>query len=43
MMDGINNGWGMEFGWGWIIVIVAVILITWLVVKVVNRNNTKKP
>jgi len=41
-MDGINHSWGMGFGWGWIIGLVALVVIIWLVVKVVNRNNNPK-
>jgi putative membrane protein len=42
MMDGINHSWGMGFGWGWIIGLVALVVIIWLVVKVVNRNKNPK-
>ncbi len=42
MMDGINHSWGMGFGWGWIIGLAALVVIIWLVVKVVNRNNSPK-
>jgi putative membrane protein len=40
MMNGINHGWGM--GWGWIIGLVAIVVVVWLVYKVVNQNNNPK-
>lgn len=41
-MNEMNNGLGMGFGWGWIIGIAALVVIVWLVVKVLNRNNNPK-
>ena len=42
MMDGINHGWSMGFGWGWIVGLVALIVIVWLIIKVVNQKNNPK-
>ena len=39
MMDGINNSWGMGFGYGWIIGLIFLVVIVWLVVKVMNKKN----
>ncbi|MCF6357277.1 MAG: SHOCT domain-containing protein [Draconibacterium sp.] len=37
-MHGLNGmGWGM--GFGWIIGLVAVILIIWVISRTVNKNN----
>jgi len=41
-MDGINHGWSMGFGWGWIVGLVALIVIVWLIIKVVNQKNNPK-
>ncbi len=41
-MDGMNNGWGMGFGYGWIIGLIVLAVIVWLAVKVVNQNNKSK-
>ena len=37
MMNGINHGWGMGFGWffGVIILVVAI----WLITKAVNQSH----
>ena len=43
MMDGMNNGWGMGYGYGWIIGFIAIVVIVWLAVKRLNRNNNSKP
>jgi hypothetical protein len=39
MMDGMNNGWGMAYGYGWIISLVVLMFIIWLIVKLVNKNK----
>jgi uncharacterized transporter YbjL len=35
----VNNGWGMGYGYGWIIGLVALVFVIWLVVKLVNQNK----
>jgi len=40
MMDGMNNGWEMGNGYGWVIGLVVLVFVIWLVVKLVNRNNS---
>lgn len=42
-MDGINHGWGMESGTGWVLGFILLIVIIWLVVKVLNQNNPPRP
>jgi len=37
MMNGLDHGWGM--GLGWFAGLIVLVVIVWLVVKVVNRNN----
>jgi putative membrane protein len=39
MMEGMNNGWGMGFGYSWIIGLIVLIVVIWLVFKVVNKNK----
>lgn len=39
MMNGTNHSWGMGFGYGWIIGFIALALIIWLIVKLVNKNK----
>jgi hypothetical protein len=39
MMDGMNNGWGMGYGYGWIIGLAVLVVIAWLVFKVTNKNK----
>jgi len=38
-MNGMNNGWGMGYGYGWIISLIIVGFIIWVVVKALNRNR----
>ncbi len=38
-MDGMNNSWGMGYGYGWIIGLIALAVVIWRVVKVVNHNK----
>jgi len=40
MMNGINHGWGM--GWGWIVGFLVLVVLIWAVVKVANQNNKSK-
>lgn len=40
MMDVINHGWGM--GLGWIVGLLVLIVIIWIIIKVMNRNNAPK-
>jgi len=40
MMDEVNHGLGM--GWGWIIGLVVLIVIIWIIVKAFNRKKTPK-
>jgi hypothetical protein len=40
MMDGMNNGWGMDYGYGWIIGIIFCVVVIWLIVKFVNQNSS---
>jgi putative membrane protein len=40
MMEGLDHGWGM--GYGWIIVIVVSVVLIWLIVKVVYHNRNAK-
>jgi hypothetical protein len=42
MMDGINNGWGMGWGGGMIIGLIAVSILIWGIIKLVNRNTNSK-
>ncbi len=37
MMDGINQGWSLI--WGFAIGLVLLVVIIWIIVKAVNRNN----
>jgi putative membrane protein len=37
MMNGMNNGWGM--GFGWIIGLFVLIAIIWIIFKTINQNN----
>ena len=39
MMNGINQGWGMGSGYVWIIGIIILVIVTWLIVKIMNRSN----
>jgi uncharacterized membrane protein len=39
MMDGMNNSWGMGYGYGWIIGLIVLVVFIWLLVKVVNKNK----
>ena len=41
MMDGFGgHGWGI--GWGWIIGLILLVIIIWLTVKAMNKNNKPK-
>jgi hypothetical protein len=40
-MDGMNNVWGM--GYGWLIGLFVLVVIIWLVVKLVNQIKKYKP
>jgi len=42
MMNGINHGWGMGFGYGWIIGLILLVGLIWVIVKVVNQSNKPK-
>ncbi len=42
MMNGFDHGWGMGYGFPWIIGIIALVVIVLLVVRVVNQNNNPK-
>jgi len=37
MMNGINHGWGLI--WGFAIGLILLVVIIWIIVKAVNRNN----
>jgi len=39
MMDGMNNGWGMGYGYEWIFGLIVLVVFIWLVVKVANKNK----
>ena len=39
MMDGVNNVWGM--GYGWIIAIVVFILIVGVIVSAFKKNSNR--
>jgi len=39
-MNGMNNFWGM--GWGWIIGLIILVVVIWLVVKVLNQNKNPR-
>jgi large-conductance mechanosensitive channel len=39
MMNGMNFGWGMSFGYGWIIGLIILAVIIWLLVKAMNQKN----
>lgn len=36
-MYGMNNGWGM--GFGWIIGLIILGAIIWIIIKTINQNN----
>lgn len=38
-MDGMNNSWGMGYGYGWIIGLIVLVVFIWLLVNVVNKNK----
>jgi len=38
-MHGINNSWGMGFGYGWIIGLIFLVVIVWLLLKIVNNKK----
>jgi putative membrane protein len=37
MMNVMNHGCGM--GWGWIIGLIVLVVVIWLIVKAVNRKK----
>lgn len=39
MMNEMNLGWGMGFGYGWIIGIIVLVVLVWFIVKSVNHKN----
>jgi len=39
MIDGMNNGWGMGYGYIWFICLILMAVAIWLVVKVVNKKK----
>lgn len=39
MMDGMNNSWGMGYGYGWIFGLLVLVVIIWLVYNVLNKNK----
>ena len=42
MMDGLNNGWGM--GFGWIVGLLVLVLFIGLIVNALRRNkNSTRP
>lgn len=45
MMDGINHGWEMGWGWGMIVGLVGLAvlgIVVWAIVKVVNKKSNPK-
>lgn len=38
-MDGMNNSWGMGYGYGWIFGLIVLVGFIWLVVKAANKKN----
>ena len=38
-MDGMSHDWGMGYGYGWIIGLIAIFIVVWLAVKLLNRNK----
>jgi uncharacterized membrane protein len=43
MMDGINNDWGMGYGYSWIIgLIILIVVIVVIVSALRSRNNSKR-
>lgn len=44
MMDGMNNGWGMGDGYGWIIGLIVFIAFIGVIVSVMQRRkNSDRP
>jgi hypothetical protein len=39
MMDGMNNGWGMGNGYGWIIGLIILVVVIGLAFKLVSQNK----
>ena len=43
-MDGMNNGWGMGDGYGWIIGLIVLIAFIGVIVSVMQRRkNSDRP
>lgn len=38
-MNGMNFGWAMRFGYGWIIGFIILVVIIWLLAKAMNQKN----
>jgi len=44
MMDGMNNGWGMGDGYGWIIGLIVLVAFIGVIVSVMQRRkNSDRP
>lgn len=41
MMNGFHDGWGMG-GYSWLIGAIVLVVLVWVVVILVNRNNNRK-
>lgn len=43
-MDGMNNGWGMGDGYGWIIGLIVLVALIGVIVSVMQRRkNSDRP
>lgn len=43
MMDGMNNTWGMGYGYGWIIGLIVLIVVIGLIASTLqHRKNSNK-
>lgn len=43
-MNGMNNCWGMEYGYGWIIGLIVLVIIIGLIVNAMKqKRNSNRP
>jgi len=43
-MDGMNNGWGMGYGYGWIIGLIVLVAFIGVIVSFMQRRkNSDRP
>ena len=43
-MNGMNNCWGMEYGYGWIIGLIVLVVIIGLIVNAMKqKRNSNRP